>query len=74
MGFLLFALALISFVVVFGAVLIVLNVKISQQFWKKKNIYTLKTSVPILGHLGNMILRKESLAAVVNVTITKKLR
>jgi hypothetical protein len=60
-----FILALIA--ILLGISYRIISVLIGQQHWKRKNIYTLKTRVPFMGHMAKMILRKEALVDVVQV-------
>lgn len=60
MSWLLNGLLLLLMVFVVGVALAVIFVLMGQQYWKKRNIYTLKTRVPIIGHMGKMILRKQA--------------
>jgi len=67
MGYLLFAAALFSAVLVFGIGSLIVFIKIRQQFWKKKNVYTLNIRVPLVGQLGKVLLRKTSFPGIVAV-------
>jgi hypothetical protein len=60
-------LLLLLVVFMVGAAFVVALVMLGQQYWKKRNIYTLKTRVPLIGHMGKMILRKQSFPELVQV-------
>jgi hypothetical protein len=67
MSWLLNGLLLLLMVLVVGVALAVIFVLMGQQYWKKRNIYTLETRVPIIGHMGKMILRKQAFPELILV-------
>lgn len=68
MSWLLNGLLLLLMVFVVGAASVVVLVLLGQQYWKKRNIYTLNTRVPIIGHMGKMIMRKQAFPDLIQVT------
>jgi uncharacterized Fe-S cluster-containing radical SAM superfamily enzyme len=58
---------LILTAILLGASYFIVKILIKQRYWKNRKIYTLKTRVPIIGHMAKMALRKESFPDAVNV-------
>lgn len=63
------AFAIITVAVLSGAAYFIVSVWRAQNYWKKRNVYTLKTRVPILGHIAKMFSKEISFPEVIQVSI-----
>jgi uncharacterized protein YoxC len=67
MNLLLVALALISVALLLALAYFIVSVRSAQNYWKERNVYTLKTRVPILGHVAQMFSKSTSFPEVIQV-------
>jgi phosphotransferase system glucose/maltose/N-acetylglucosamine-specific IIC component len=67
MSLLLLIVALIVAAILLGVAYFIVSVLLAQNYWKERNVYTLRTRVPILGHMANMFNRNMSFPDVVLV-------
>jgi hypothetical protein len=67
MSLLLWIVALIVAAILLGVAYFIVSVLLAQNYWKERNVYTLRTRVPILGHMANMFNRKMSMTDVILV-------
>lgn len=63
------AFAIFTVAILSGVAYFIVSVWRAQNYWKKRNVYTLKTRVPILGHIAKMFSQKISFPEVIHVSI-----
>jgi uncharacterized Fe-S cluster-containing radical SAM superfamily enzyme len=69
MNLLFVALVIISVVLLLGVAYFIVSVRSAQNYWKERNVYTLKTRVPLLGHMAKMFSRDTSFPEVIQVKL-----
>jgi hypothetical protein len=67
MSLLLWIIATIVVATTLGVAYFIVSVLLAQNYWKERNVYTLRTRVPVLGQISNMFDKTMSLTDAILV-------